>query len=203
MMQTTLGVPVLYILLKILHAAFLHTPLANPPESIKSGNYGQPPQITWYLKQLLIYCIGLSFMKLFVFFLFLAMPFLPWIGDWALRWTEGNEALQIVFAMFLFPLAMNALQYWIIDNFIMDKTDSAGDGQRYSRVGGGDEQRDMIDDDEEDERAKSSGVDETEIISDAPPLKEMNPTPIPIEEAGRAGSSRRSSPRRLNLRCGD
>jgi len=61
-------------------------------------------------------------MKVFVLFLFEVLPWLPWIGDWALRWTEGNEALQIVFVMFLFPLLMNALQYYIIDIFIMDKS---------------------------------------------------------------------------------
>lgn len=49
-------------------------------------------------------------MKLFVLFLFAVLPWVPWIGDWALRWTEGNEALQIAFAMFIFPLAMNAIQ---------------------------------------------------------------------------------------------
>jgi hypothetical protein len=65
-------------------------------------------------------------MKLFVFFLFAAMPWLPWIGDWALRWTKGNEALEVTFAMFIFPLAMNAVQYWVIDNFIMDKKKKDG-----------------------------------------------------------------------------
>ena len=40
------------------------------------------------------------------------------IGDWALRWTEGNEAVQIFFVMLLFPVIMNAAQYYIIDTFI-------------------------------------------------------------------------------------
>ncbi|KAJ3562527.1 hypothetical protein NPX13_g8536 [Xylaria arbuscula] len=38
--------------------------------------------------------------------------------DWALKWTEGNEKLQIFFVMMLFPLIMNAIQYYIIDSFI-------------------------------------------------------------------------------------
>lgn len=60
-------------------------------------------------------------MKLFVLFMFQALPWLPWVGDWALRWTEGNESVQIAFVMFLFPLAMNAIQYYIIDTFIKEK----------------------------------------------------------------------------------
>lgn len=189
--QTTIGIPVLWILLKVLHSAFMRTPLATPPESIKSGHYGEPPQTAWWLKQSLIYFIGLVGMKLFVFFLFQAMPFLPWIGDWALRWTNGNEALEITFVMFIFPLCMNAIQYWIIDNLIMDK--KRGDDQNkggYQAVQG---------DDHEDERGvgtstceireedDSSGTvveEEHEYIrgkdqmEDAP-LREVNPTPLP------------------------
>jgi len=51
-------------------------------------------------------------MKLFVFFLFQALPWLPWVGDWALRWTKGNHALEIVFVMFVFPVIMNIIQFW-------------------------------------------------------------------------------------------
>jgi hypothetical protein len=70
-------------------------------------------------------------MKLCVFLLFQLFPWLGWVGDWALRWTEGDERLQIAFVMFIFPLIMNAAQYWIIDNFIKDRT---GDGYEYQEV---------------------------------------------------------------------
>lgn len=93
----------------------------------------------WWIKQSFIYFIGLFGMKLFVLFLFKVLPWLPWVGDWALRWTEGNESVQIAFVMFIFPLAMNAMQYYIIDTFIKEKReegyssvhqddDSSGDG---------------------------------------------------------------------------
>lgn len=57
-------------------------------------------------------------MKLVVAFLFRIIPSLVYVGDWALRWTEGNEQLQIFFVMLFFPVIMNALQYYIIDGFI-------------------------------------------------------------------------------------
>ncbi len=94
------------------------TPLGSPPESIQSGNYGTPPRAWWWLKQSVIYFCGLMGMKLCVLILFMMLPWLPHIGDWALGWTEGNEKLQIVFVMMLFPLIMNALQYYIIDSYI-------------------------------------------------------------------------------------
>jgi hypothetical protein len=62
--------------------------------------------------------MGLFSMKICVFFLIQLLPFIIKIGDWALRWTEGNTAMQIAFVMLLFPLIMNAIQYYIIDTFI-------------------------------------------------------------------------------------
>ncbi|KAF1820549.1 uncharacterized protein K489DRAFT_411795 [Dissoconium aciculare CBS 342.82] len=156
--DTTLGVPILWIWLKVLHSAFLRTPLARPPASIKSGVYGNPPNIRWYGKQLMIYCIGLVLMKFCVLFFLLALPWLPWVGDWALRWTRGNELLEITFALFIFPLAMNAVQYWVIDNLIMDKGtggEKGDSGQEYTAVAG-------EEDEEEQRRMIMEGDDEVE-----------------------------------------
>lgn len=121
------------------------------------------------------------------------------MGDWALRWTEGNTAVQITFVMFIFPLIMNALQYWIIDSFIKDPVDGEA---AYQGVG--------EDDDESDEewlerqqRRREQGIDGDddsdveEVVSK--PLKEANPTPLPVRnkdydpELDGAGSSREGS----------
>lgn len=179
--DTTIGVPVLYVMLKILTRLFAYTPLANPLESIKSGNYGQPPKTTWYFKQLLIYCIGLVGMKIFVLFLFMAMPFLPWIGDWALRWTEGSEALQVAFALFIFPLAMNAVQYWIIDSFIMDRKQTE-DGPEYQRVHGQEEDGESDTLVPEEETVLAPGKDDQAV------LKEVEPEPVESRYADGEGS---------------
>ena len=66
----------------------------------------------------MIYFIGLLGMKICVFFIIQLVPFIVKVGDWALRWTEGNAAVQIFFVMLLFPVIMNAIQYYIIDTFI-------------------------------------------------------------------------------------
>ncbi|PGH00814.1 hypothetical protein GX51_05591 [Blastomyces parvus] len=116
--DTTLGIPILILFLRILNRAALYTPLANPPESIESGNYGHPPRAKWWFKQSMIYFCGLLCMKACVVVLIHMLPFIVKIGDWALRWTEGNTAIQIFFVMLLFPVIMNAVQYYIIDIFI-------------------------------------------------------------------------------------
>ncbi|EAS35641.3 uncharacterized protein CIMG_00995 [Coccidioides immitis RS] len=116
--DTTLGIPVLILILRVLNRAALYTPLANPPESIESGNYGDPPNAIWWLKQSVIYFFGLVGMKTCVVVIIHMLPFIVELGDWALRWTEGNTAVQIIFVMLLFPVIMNAVQYYIIDIFI-------------------------------------------------------------------------------------
>jgi len=180
--DTTIGIPVLVVCLNVLHKLFLYTSLANPPESIKSGNYGRPARVTWWMKQCLIYFIGLFLMKMFVFFLFQALPWLAWVGDWALRWTEGNESLQIAFVMFIFPLAMNALQYYIIDAYIKDHGDGSqgqGEGQGYESV-----QSDDAEVDDEGNHRHVVGEDDEEDDKDA-----VNVTTHRDDADGQASSS--------------
>lgn len=135
--DTTIGIPILILILRVLTVGASYTPMANPPESIHSGNYGQPPRATWWLKQLLIYFLGLLGMKACVFLIFELCPWIIRVGDWALRWTEGNEAIQIAFVMLIFPLIMNALQYYIIDTFIKKKgsVDNSNGDQRAEEDG--------------------------------------------------------------------
>jgi hypothetical protein len=86
----------------------------------------------WWFKQAILYFLGLLWMKFSVFILIQVFPVIVKVGDWALRWTEGNAALQITFVMLLFPLIMNAMQYYIVDTFIKRKltVDDEGDAFR-------------------------------------------------------------------------
>ncbi|KIX03722.1 uncharacterized protein Z518_07275 [Rhinocladiella mackenziei CBS 650.93] len=138
--DTTIGIPILIGILRILTVGASYTCLAKPLESIESGNYGNPPDASWWLKQCLIYFLGLMGMKACVFVIFQLCPWLGRVGDWALRWTEGNEAIQIAFVMLIFPLIMNAVQYYIIDTFI--KSNKGPRDELEEDVGdGGDNER--------------------------------------------------------------
>ncbi|KAF2147096.1 uncharacterized protein K452DRAFT_217792 [Aplosporella prunicola CBS 121167] len=202
--DTTLGIPILVLLLRVLHALFLHTPIANPPESIKSGHYGTPPRANWWLKQSFIYFIGLFGMKFCVFVIFQLLPWIAWVGDWALRWTEGNEALQITFVMFIFPVCMNAVQYYIIDSFIKDPAGGSGHGPIPSGEPSAEDEerqrlrRGSLDEDEDDEDFTPGGnnIDTRAKSSGHGALKEANPLPMPEydpEVDGASSSSPRSS----------
>jgi hypothetical protein len=125
--------------------------------------------VVWWLKQSFIYFCGLCGMKICVLILFLVLPWISRVGDWALKWTEGNEKLQIVFVMMLFPLIMNAMQYYIIDSFIKKKeTDHVplrsddhddDDGNAFDAA--------LLDSEDEDEGAASEGSTESIRMSKA------------------------------------
>jgi len=188
--DTTIGIAILVFFLRVFHAVFSRTPLANPPESLKSGNYGHPPNWRWWGKQAFVYFLGLFAMKFCVFLMFQFFPWLGWVGDWALSWTEGKEWVQITFVMLIFPLVMNAAQYWIIDSFIKDPS---GDYE-YDRVGEGDDDsvnegligRGRDDDDNgvsgRPIRRISPSSGRIVAVGDGEPrTKEANPLPLPIE----------------------
>lgn len=113
-----------------------YTPVGKPVESIQSGNYGEPPNAWWWFKQSIIYFCGLMGMKLCVLIIFMVFPWISHVGDWALGWTEGNEKLQIVFVMMLFPLIMNAMQYYIIDSYIKKQVVGDEEGSDSDTEGG-------------------------------------------------------------------
>ncbi|KAI9376496.1 vacuolar membrane protein-domain-containing protein [Aspergillus egyptiacus] len=157
--DTTLGIPILIFILHFLNRLAVYTPLANPPESIESGNYGDPPRFGWWFKQSIIYFLGLLGMKICVFFLIQMIPLIVKVGDWALRWTEGNTALQIIFVMLLFPVIMNAIQYYIIDTFIKKPLPPSQDTLEGDSEAG--------DNDYDDHHALLAGLDDDAFSDDA------------------------------------
>jgi hypothetical protein len=120
----------------------------------------------------MIYFLGLMGMKICVLIVFLVLPWISRIGDWALRWTEGNEQLQVFFVMLFFPVVMNATQYYIIDSFIknqkpgeheelsgedVDSDDGTDDSDPFDDPTAG--SLEDLDSDEEDELPKKEAVD--------------------------------------------
>lgn len=134
--DTTLGIPILIVIVRVTTKLASYTPFGKPLESIQSGHYGSPPSVWWWLKQSMIYFCGLMGMKLCVLIIFMMFPWISHVGDWALGWTEGNERLQIVFVMMLFPLIMNAMQYYIIDSYIKEQDGSGVREDEHFHDGG-------------------------------------------------------------------
>lgn len=187
--DTTLGIPILIGLLHLLHRGALHTALGDPPESLQSGYYGPTPRWTWWFKQSLIYFLGLLGMKFCVLIIFSVFPFIVRAGDWALRWTEGDERVQVFFVMLFFPLIMNAIQYWIIDGFIKRSNDSKEISQEEPNEGEdaeGEEQSLMSDADEEADGKHDSSAKRNGDHSENPNIRKRSPGPYDPTTTDRA-----------------
>ncbi|KAK6538896.1 hypothetical protein TWF694_010453 [Orbilia ellipsospora] len=142
--DTTVGIAILIYALRIITRLCEMLPPDNSfSYGITSGDYGSPPKASNWIKQSIIYFAGLMVMKFIVAILFAIFPIvLGKFGDFLLGWTEGNRKVQIAFVMFIFPLIMNAVQYYIIDIFIKKQETKAP--QLGGEEGGDDEERTPI-----------------------------------------------------------
>jgi hypothetical protein len=116
----TLGIGILWLILRALNKVAV----ALDIKGIKSGEYGDPPfreQLHRWFKQLVLFLLGLSSMKLVVLIIFRICPWLFDFGEWAIGWTKGNYHLQVFFVMLIFPLTMNIIQFWIVDTILKKK----------------------------------------------------------------------------------
>lgn len=128
MLDTTLGVWVEYMLLRILTEA-LDMLLGEGGQDFRSGNYWRNGefQVIMYVKQLIVWLSIVSFMKLamVVLMILLAKP-LTMAARTVLNPFLEKPMLKLLVVMIATPMVMNAFQFWVTDNFIK-KSDSSED----------------------------------------------------------------------------
>ncbi|KAK7470301.1 hypothetical protein VKT23_001732 [Stygiomarasmius scandens] len=117
LVDTTLGVALLYVILQVLNYILsekLHL------QGFESGIYGDPPSIAYWGRQAVIYVVALTTMKFLVIGILYLFPGLFTIGEWLLSWTwtSKGDAMQVIVVMGIFPIIMNILQFWIIDTIV-------------------------------------------------------------------------------------
>lgn len=115
LLDTTIGVFVLWVFLYMIHMTAFRIGITG----IISGQYGSPPRFSNFVKQSLLYLLGLCCMKSVLYSL-LEMGEKWWVrlGGLLLAWTNWSAELKVVFVIFIFPVVMNTLQYYLIDTII-------------------------------------------------------------------------------------
>ncbi|KAK9368633.1 vacuolar membrane protein-domain-containing protein [Lipomyces kononenkoae] len=114
LLDTTIGVPILWFFLSMIGKLVLQVGIVGA----RSGEYGHPPKFTWFLKQAIIYFLGLSCMKFVVYVLLAVLPFWDDLAGFLLAWTRGHDKMEVSFVMLFFPLIMNMVQYYLVDSII-------------------------------------------------------------------------------------
>lgn len=116
LVDTTVGVGIIYGCLHLFNHLFIEK---LGWKGFESGVYGDPPSINFWFRQAATYMTCLLIMKLLVVGLFVLVPGVFTIGQWLLSWTHaGGEVLQVAFVMGIFPIAMNIIQFWLIDSIV-------------------------------------------------------------------------------------
>ncbi|KAN0140526.1 vacuolar membrane domain containing protein [Lactarius tabidus] len=115
LLDTTLGVYAIYITLFFL-TWYLTEKLKL--KGLRSGQYGTPPSHNYWVRQLAIYVVSLTSMKMLVVALVSFWHVLSDIAAWLLSWLGNGDTVQVIFTMGLFPIFMNIIQFWVIDSII-------------------------------------------------------------------------------------
>ncbi|KAJ1019428.1 hypothetical protein NDA16_004545 [Ustilago loliicola] len=161
LVDTTLGVFFIYIALKWVtfilterlglegfvsgqYTPPLPTPMPGTGSSSSSAQSGASrrsyrrgkPRFEYWLKQLGSYLFVLFLMKMAVLIVLAIFPFLYDVGSWILGLFGSHKDFQVLFSMALFPLAMNVLQFWLIDSLLRHNPYTSA----YSKINPDDEE---------------------------------------------------------------
>ncbi|KAJ3034188.1 hypothetical protein HK097_004585, partial [Rhizophlyctis rosea] len=119
LLDTTIGVGILYLVLKGLHAIVDYFHIRD----MQSGHYGHPPRLSAWFRQLSLFIFAWLIVKLLVIFLLDLFPQFACFASWLLAPLEnsGDTRLQVIVVMLVFPLIMNIIQAWLIDMVIKGK----------------------------------------------------------------------------------
>ncbi|KAK0049864.1 transmembrane protein 110 [Biomphalaria pfeifferi] len=112
LLDSTVGLLVIYIGLKSCQLLAHH----NRWKSIYFGEYGDPPKCNAWVGQCALYILVMIITKLLMTLLVL---FKFWTDvRMFLMAPITNPHLEIVLVMFLVPLVVNAIVFWVVDNFL-------------------------------------------------------------------------------------
>lgn len=112
--DTTIGIPILWCTLWYVYMEAYRWDVKD----IMSGEYGNPPRTSAFIKQLILYVIAVILAKIILGLVLFYVPFLDDWGAYLISWTAFDKRVQIAFVMLIFPTIMNTIQYYVVDSII-------------------------------------------------------------------------------------
>ncbi|XP_077181883.1 store-operated calcium entry regulator STIMATE isoform X3 [Paroedura picta] len=86
-------------------------------ESLRFGEYGDPLQCSAWVGQCALYIVIMMFEKTIIIIVLL----IPQWKEVALLNPIENPELELAIVMLIVPFFVNALMFWVVDNFLMKK----------------------------------------------------------------------------------
>lgn len=120
MVDTTLGVAVEYLVLNVV--TLIVQKIDKNPMHYRTGEYHDScgtMQLVPYVKQLVLWLFVVTVMKVsMVSLVYVFADALSWTAELILQPFRTSAKTELVVVMILTPMVMNAIQFWLIDNFI-------------------------------------------------------------------------------------
>ncbi|XP_064112566.1 store-operated calcium entry regulator STIMATE-like [Macrobrachium nipponense] len=165
LLDSTLGLVIIWVGIRL----SIHIGQTQGYPTIVFGEYGRPPSVRAWGHQCGVY-IGLMVIEKIVITGLLAFPFWSNVRDLILAPIKDPQA-RVVIVVLVIPFFINALIFWVTDNFLMLKVHrpvrteedpyedaSSGSSRNYSKVRY--KRRDVQQDDESDILLSSSSNDD-------------------------------------------
>jgi hypothetical protein len=93
----------------------------NPVTSriFRFGDYGDPPQLTIFFVQLVVWLLIVTSVKLLILTTLLnfLLPINSWI-NYIFTGISDNAELELIVVMILVPTLLNSVQFWVTDTFL-------------------------------------------------------------------------------------
>ncbi|ORX94432.1 hypothetical protein K493DRAFT_162016, partial [Basidiobolus meristosporus CBS 931.73] len=112
-MDTTVGVATMYVLIKYSNCLIARYRW----DELRTGEYGHPPEVMIWLKQL-GWFIGMTVVNKLLLLIIYSIPFVLPVVRALLEPFRPLPKIEVVFVMLLFPLVMNIVQFWLVDQFL-------------------------------------------------------------------------------------
>ncbi|ORY06551.1 hypothetical protein K493DRAFT_310497 [Basidiobolus meristosporus CBS 931.73] len=115
-MDTTFGVATMYFLIRLSNKLIEDYKW----HSLRTGEYGHPPNVSTWLRQL-GWFIGMSMINKVILLIIYSIPFVLPVVRALLSPFKPSPKVEVVFVMLFFPLVMNIIQFWFIDQLLKEK----------------------------------------------------------------------------------
>ncbi|XP_077982417.1 store-operated calcium entry regulator STIMATE-like [Glandiceps talaboti] len=116
LLDSTIGLLVIYIGLKITQIIVRR----KQCDSLRFGEYGEPPSCNAWVGQCGLYILVVIIEKILITLL-VQFRFWDKVRDFILS-PIHNPQLEVVIVMLIIPFVVNAIMFWVVDNFLMRKT---------------------------------------------------------------------------------
>lgn len=133
-LDDTLGVLVIYILLRLLQCTY-RLRCVNRPHLALSGEYGDPPELHIFARQLLDFQGIVVLEKLLLAsFVVNFTDQVESVANALLGWLDLYPRIKLVLVMVLSPLVMNVFALWVADSFLQGGSRTSCDGGMQPHV---------------------------------------------------------------------